>query len=90
VNYDNSLVVTITVTCYSWPPSSGDHLFACDAIYRTPQFPTEKQPDNSIYVNFVNLLRMIKKTIWTNKQRTPGLGSGTHKTSVSVLNEIFL
>jgi len=27
VNYDNSLVVTITVTCYSWAPSSGDHLF---------------------------------------------------------------
>jgi len=24
VNYDNSLVVTITVTCYSWAPSSGD------------------------------------------------------------------
>jgi len=27
VNYDNSLVVTITVTCYSWAPSSGNHLF---------------------------------------------------------------
>jgi len=27
VNYDNSLVVTITVTCYSWAPSGGDHLF---------------------------------------------------------------
>jgi len=25
VNYDNSLVVTITVTCYSWAPSGGDH-----------------------------------------------------------------
>jgi len=32
VNYDNSLVVTITVTCYSWAPSSGDHLFSCGAI----------------------------------------------------------
>jgi len=21
--------VTITVTCYSWLPSSGDHLFTC-------------------------------------------------------------
>jgi len=32
VNYDNSLVVTITVTCCSWAPSSGDHLFTCGAI----------------------------------------------------------
>jgi len=24
-------VVTITVTCYSWAPSSGDHLFTCGA-----------------------------------------------------------
>jgi len=29
VNYDNSLAVTITMTCYSWAPSSGDHLFPC-------------------------------------------------------------
>jgi len=40
VNYDNSLVVTITVTCYSWAPSSGDHLFTCGAIYRPPQLET--------------------------------------------------
>jgi len=26
-------VVTITVTCYSWAPSSGDHLFTCGAIF---------------------------------------------------------
>jgi len=37
VNYDNSLVVTITVTCYSWEPSSGDHLFTCGAIFWLPQ-----------------------------------------------------
>jgi len=36
VNYDNSFVVTITVTCYSWVPSSGDHLFTCGAIYQPP------------------------------------------------------
>jgi len=36
VNYDNSLVVTITVTCYSWPPLSGDHLFTCGAIFWPP------------------------------------------------------
>jgi len=40
VNYDNSLVVTITVTCYSWAPSSGDHLFTCVAIFWPPHhFP---------------------------------------------------
>jgi len=36
MNYDNSFVVTITVTCYLWAPSSGDHLFACGAISRPP------------------------------------------------------
>jgi len=36
MNYDNSLVVTITVTCYSWAPSSGDHLFTCGTICRPP------------------------------------------------------
>ena len=38
MNYDNSLVVTITVTCYLWAPSSGDHLFSCGAIFRPPQY----------------------------------------------------
>jgi len=37
VNYDNSLVVTITVTCNLWAPSSGDHSFAGGAIYQPPQ-----------------------------------------------------
>jgi len=41
VNYDNSLVVTITVTCYSWAPSSGDHLFSCGAISRPPHIPVK-------------------------------------------------
>jgi len=36
VNYDNSLVVTITVTCYPWAPSSGDDLFTCGAIFWPP------------------------------------------------------
>jgi len=36
VNYDNSLVVTITVTCCSWALSSGNHLFSCGTIYRPP------------------------------------------------------
>jgi len=29
--------VTITVTCYSWAPSSGDHLFTCGTIFWPPQ-----------------------------------------------------
>jgi len=29
VNYDNSLVVTIKVTCDLWAPSTGDHFFIC-------------------------------------------------------------
>jgi len=40
VNYDNLLVVTITVTCYSWSPSSGDHLFTCGAIFWPSQHST--------------------------------------------------
>jgi len=40
MNYDLSFVVTIiTVTCYSWAPSSGDHIFTCGAIYRPPHIP---------------------------------------------------
>jgi len=41
VNYDNSLVVNITVTSYSWAPSSGDHLFTCGAIYQRPHYPVQ-------------------------------------------------
>jgi len=37
VNYDKSLVVTITMTCDLWAPCSGDTLFACGAISRPPQ-----------------------------------------------------
>jgi len=36
VNYDNSLMVTITVTYNLGAPSSGDHLFTCGAIYLPP------------------------------------------------------
>jgi len=40
VNYDISLVVTITETCYSWAPSSDYHLFTCGVISRPPHhFP---------------------------------------------------
>jgi len=39
VNYDNSLLVTITVTCYSWVTSSGDHLFTCGTIFWPPHQP---------------------------------------------------
>jgi len=36
VNHDKSIVVTITVTCYSWAPPGGDPLFSCGAIFRPP------------------------------------------------------
>jgi len=39
VNYDNSLVVTITVTCNLWAPPSGDHVFTCGGIYLPPHRP---------------------------------------------------
>jgi len=39
VNYNNSLVGTTTVTCYSWAPSSGEFLFSCGAISRPPHYP---------------------------------------------------
>jgi len=38
VNYDNSLVVTITVICNLWAPFSGEHLFSCCAISRPPHW----------------------------------------------------
>jgi len=43
VNYDNSLVVTITVTCYSWAPSSGDHLITGGAIFWPPHWWRETE-----------------------------------------------
>jgi len=45
VNNDNSLVVTITVTCYSWVPSCGDHSFTCGAIcWRPHSFKSFSNP----------------------------------------------
>jgi len=58
VNYDNSLVVTITVTCNLWAPSSGDHLFTCGAIYLPPHKPIVqlwKQCFQSIVTNAANM-----------------------------------
>jgi len=37
VNYDDTLVVTSSVTCYLWSPSTGDHFFICGANFRPPQ-----------------------------------------------------
>jgi len=36
VNYYNSLVVIITMTCNLCAPSSGDHLYTCGAISSPP------------------------------------------------------
>jgi len=34
VNYENWVVVTITVICYLWAPSTDGHLLTCGAISR--------------------------------------------------------
>jgi len=46
VNYHNLLVVTVTVTCYSWAPSGGHHLFTCGAIYRLRQLSVRNNSEN--------------------------------------------
>jgi len=51
VNYDNSLVVTITVTCNLWAPSSSDHLFTCGAIYLPPHRTSSRHWPNLIEKN---------------------------------------
>jgi len=57
VNYDNSLVVTITVTCYSWAPSSGDHSFTCGAICWLPQCsPWYVSYEDECLINFTTNL----------------------------------
>jgi len=49
VNYDNSLVVPITVTRYLWAPSSSDHLFTCGAISRPPHRPTSSGMHTTVW-----------------------------------------
>ena len=47
-------MVTITVTCNSWAPSSGGHLFTCGAIFWPPQnlycSYAEGRPFDSLFV----------------------------------------
>jgi len=38
VKYYKSVVVTITVTCYLWAPSNGDHFLACGGFSKPPHF----------------------------------------------------
>ena len=49
MNCDDSLVVTIMVTCYIRSPSNGDHLFTCGAIFRSPHSKAKQ----SVLRNFV-------------------------------------
>jgi len=56
VNYDNSLVVTITVTCYSRAPSIGDHLFTCGAIYRPPHQPHQPPLPRTLHTTVMEIL----------------------------------
>jgi len=62
VNYDNSLVVTITVTCNLWAPSSCDHLFTCSAIYLPPQrTPSAGFAKLMFVVHFLRCLLLQRK-----------------------------
>jgi len=36
------------MTCYSWAPSSGDHLFTCGAISRPPQYILDAATSNQM------------------------------------------
>jgi len=60
MNYDkNSFVATMTVTCYSWALSSGDHLFTCGAIYRSPHI-------FAVYVRFYKKINRQNKNLQYN------------------------
>jgi len=60
VNYDNSLVVTITVTCFSWTPSSADHLFTMWRHLLAAILVTETSYS---YVHIVSALRLPGATV---------------------------
>jgi len=55
--------VTITVTCYSWAPSSGDHLLTCGAIF----WPPHSNPRPTIIARFCS--RRIRDEIFSHQHR---------------------
>jgi len=59
MDYDNSLVVTITVTCDLWAPSTGDHLFTCGAIFRPPHYTRSIESESSDWDNFVRYFLIV-------------------------------
>jgi len=53
--------VTITVTFYSWAPSSGEHLFTCGAIYRPPlHFPLHVLEVLSLIIHTLTLSLQVR------------------------------
>jgi len=36
VNYDLSFVLTVTMACYLWAISTGDHFFVCTIVELSP------------------------------------------------------
>jgi len=54
--------VTITVTCYSLAPSNGDHLFACGAIFWSPQYSPAREVNTFLTFVFQNLLAVRVNT----------------------------
>jgi len=59
VNYNNSLVVTITVTCYSWAPSGGDYLFTCGAILWPQQWERHSHPTTHLLAGLMLISRHL-------------------------------
>jgi len=69
--------VTITVTCYSWAPSSGDYLFTCGAIFWPPHHFTLHQ---------LEVLSLIIHTLTLNLQVRP-LPFGSRRSSTEDFTE---
>jgi len=64
LNYGNSLMVTLTVTCYAWATSSGDHLFTCGAISRpSHHFPLHYLKGLSLYHSHFNFIIFTGSTL---------------------------
>jgi len=64
MNYDLSFVVTITVICYSWALSSGDHIFTCGTISRSPQNTNVPGPACWCYAEFDKHVYAAWKEAW--------------------------
>jgi len=93
VNYDNSLVMTITVTCNLWAPSSGDDLFTCGAIYLPPHrvaYLAFLKPDFEILVCSAHLRGNQKCQAKSGFFQSERLGSGKILHELHIRNKSLL